>query len=162
MRMTFEQSLFQNEVFSATLMCTAVKAYYEQTEQKHGLPFLLSLLVLPLAYHRETAKILAVKRRPSILPKAIAENRDFPLGIQERMQDMSDMSMSALRLAIASQSLSLDDDGDALEFVPAKTLPADTFTSEQAKLMKRAARALGQAFAEVTLPQLCEFLLVRF
>jgi hypothetical protein len=162
MRIAFEQSLFQNEAFSATLMCTAVKAYYEQTEQRHGMPFLLSLIVLPLAYHRETAKILAVKRRPSILPKTMAENRDFPLGLQERMQDMSNMSMSALRLAIASQSLSLDDDGTALELVPVGALPADNFTSEEAKLMKKAARALGQAFAEVTLPQLCEFLLVRF
>ncbi len=162
MRIAFEQSLLQNEAFSATILIAAVKSYYDQTDQKHGMPFLLSLLVLPLAYHRETAQTLAAKKRPSILPKALAENRNLPLGVQERMQKMLHMSMAALRLAIASQVLSIDDDGKALEIVPARALPVPEFSSTDAKLMNRAARAIGSSFAEMTLAQLGEFLLVRF
>lgn len=161
MRIAFEQSLFQNEALSATLMCVAVKAYYDQTEQRHGMPFFLSLLVLPLAYHRETATILAAKQRPSILPKALAEDRDLPLGVQERMEKMSDMSMAALRLAMRSGCLSIDDDGKDLELIPVGRLPTTNFLSHDARLINRAARAIGYAFTEVTLPQLGEFLLVR-
>jgi hypothetical protein len=162
MRIAFEQSLLQNEAFSATMLAVAVKSYYDQTDQKHGMPFLLSLLVLPLIYHRETAQTFAGKRKPSILPKVLAENRDLPLGVQERMQKMLHMSMAALRLAVASRILSIDDDGKALELVPAPTMPAMEFSSKDTKLMNGAARAIGHSFAEVTLAQLGEFLLVRF
>jgi hypothetical protein len=162
MKISFEQSLLQNDAFSATLITTAVKAYYDQTGQRHGMPLLLSLLVLPLVYHRETASVLAAKRRPAILPKAISENRDLALGVQERMERMTEMSMDALRLGIASRAISIDDDGRSLELIPATTRPTTTFSGDDARLMNRAARAVGCSFAEVTLPQLGEFLLVRF
>ena len=162
MKISFEQLLLQNDAFSATLITTAVKAYYDQTGQRHGMPLLLSLLVLPLVYHRETASVLAAKRRPAILPKAISENRDLSLGVQERMEQMTEMSMDALRLGVAAGVISIDDDGRSLELIPTKTQPTTTFSGDDAQLLQRAARAVGYSFAEVTLPQLGEFLLVRF
>lgn len=162
MKIAFEQSLLQNDAFSATIISIAVKAYYDQTEQKHGMPWALGFLILPLVYHKETAETCANKRRPSILPKVIAENKNIPLGVQDRLEKMTDMSMAGLRLAVASGSLTIDDDGVGLEIVPVGKLPPAKFVSEKAKTMKKAARVIGYAFAEVTIEQLGEFLLVRF
>lgn len=162
MELRFEQALLQNNAFSAALLSTAVRAFYDQTDRKAGLPMLLSLLVLPLAYHRETAETLTSKRRPSLIAKAIASNRDLPLGVQQRMEEMTEMSMSALRMAIGSQALAIDDTGSSLEIVPVGPLPPTQFASPDAKLLHRAARYVGQAIAEVSLEQLCQFLMVRF
>lgn len=162
MELRFEQYLLQNDAFSAALLSAAVRSFYDQTERKAGMPLLLSLLVLPLAYHRETAETITSKRRPSLIAKAIAANRDLPLGVQERMEDMIEMSMSALRLAIGSSALAIDDTGTSLEIVPVGQLPPTTFASPDAKLLHRAARYVGQAIAEVSIEQLCQFLMVRF
>ena len=72
MRLLFEGLLLQNGVFSATLLSAAVKAYYEEKDRCHGMPLPVSLLVLPLSYHRETAVTLLSKHRPSLLAKAVA------------------------------------------------------------------------------------------
>ena len=162
MELRFEQSLLQNDAFSAALLSVAVRSFYDQTDRKTGLPLLLSVLVLPLSYHKETTETLISKRRPSLFAKAIASNRDIPLGLQQRMQEMTDMSMSALRLAIAASALAVDDTGTNLELVPVGTLPPTRFTSADAKRLRRAAKTIGQALAELSLEQVCQFLMVRF
>jgi hypothetical protein len=118
--------------------------------------------VLPLVYHRETAAKRVSKRRPSILAKALAENRDLALGLQERMEGMVSMSMDAVRLGICTGAMVIDDDGESMELIPGERQPSAAFSSEDARMMNRAARAVGNAFSECTIPQLGEFLLVRF
>lgn len=162
MDLKFEQALLQNDAFSAVLLSTAVRSFYDQKDRTAGIPLMLSLLVLPLSYHRETAEALVRKRQPSLFSKAIAANRNLPLGVQKRMEDMTEMSMSALRLAIGSHALAVDDTGTSLEIVPVGPLPPSAFASPDAKRLHRAAKCVGQGIAEVSIEQLCQFLMVRF
>ena len=86
----FEQHVIQNTGLAAEAIWYAVNEAYSAQGRTAGVPLVLSFLVLPLTFHQRTANALASKTQPGALYKALSEDREITVGLQPRMQAMSD------------------------------------------------------------------------
>jgi hypothetical protein len=86
----FEQRVVQNTGLAAEAIWQAANETFEAKGRAAGVPLPLAFLVLPLTFHQRTAEALASKAQPGALYKAIADDREITVGLQMRMQAMSD------------------------------------------------------------------------
>ena len=75
---------------------------YEGNGRAEGVPLPLVFLVLPLTFHKRSATVLASKAQPGALYKALGDDRELTIGLQERMQAMSDRTFQALSIGFQS------------------------------------------------------------
>lgn len=161
MDILFEQSVIQNTGLAAEAIWHAVNEAYSAQGRAAGVPFALIFLVLPLTLHQRTATALASKTQPGALYKALSEDREITLGLQARMQAMSDRTFDALSIAFQTNLLNLDTDR-ARQLLPGRRTPPVTHGTEEVKTILNAAKRIGQAFAEMSPFQLALQLNIRF
>ncbi len=157
----FEQRVIQNTGLAAEAIWYAVHEACEANGRAEGVTLPLVFLVLPLTFHRRTATSLASKTQPGALYKALASDREIIVGLQSRMQAMSERTFHALSIAFDAGLLLLDQDHQRQLFPGKKTQPVAHATDE-VKMILNAAKRVGQAFAEMNSVQLCTHLNVRF
>ncbi|MCH8012994.1 MAG: hypothetical protein IIA61_13790 [Candidatus Marinimicrobia bacterium] len=160
MDLLFEQKLTNNTALASHLISMAIRECFESKERKSGVELPLVFTILPLVFHKATAESLANKKRPGALIKALSENREIPLGLQERMEGFADLTLAALNLSFAANLLYLDVNG-TMEIVPGKESKMD-FTHPQIKTSINAAKRVGQSLSELNVEQLCIYLNIRF
>lgn len=156
----FEQKFIQNTALGAHLLWVAVKECYEQNERKSGIPFPLIFLILPLLFHKATAISLSKKKRPGALFKAISENREIPLGLQQRMEGFAEETLKSLNICVSSDLLHIDIE-EQMEIVPLKNSHMG-YTGYDTKILIQAAKRVGQCFSELNFEQICSYLNIRF
>jgi hypothetical protein len=156
----FEQRFIQNSVWGAHLLWVAVKECYERNERRSGISFPLLFLILPLSFHKSTAKALYNKKYPGALFKAISENREIPLGLQKRMEGLAQQTLKSLNFCVSSGLLSVDKE-DQVEIVPIKNSKMN-YSGYECKLSINAAKRIGQSFSELNIEQICRHLNIRF
>ncbi len=157
----FEQRVIQNTGLGAEAIWQAVHEAYEAKGRTEGVPFPLVFLVLPLAFHRRTATVLASRSKPGAIYKALAEDREIPVGLQERMEALSERSFQSLSIGFATGLLRLDHDHERQLIPGRKSHPIEHVTDEVQTILK-AAKRVGQTFAELTLVQISNHLGIRF
>jgi hypothetical protein len=123
--------------------------------------FPLLFLVLPLAFHERSANSLASKTQPGALYKALSEDREIVIGLQARMQALSDRTLHAISLAFQTELLLLDRAAQ-WQVYPGRKTPPITHATEDVKTIMAAAKRAGQAFAEMSVVQLSTHLGIRF
>jgi hypothetical protein len=116
---------------------------------------------LPLTFHQRTATILASKTQPGAIFKALADDREITVGLQERMQAMSERTFQALSIGFHTGLLRLDQDHKRQLF-PGRKTPPVTHVTDEVKIMLNAAKRVGHAFSKMTLVQLSTNLNIRF
>jgi len=156
----FEQKFLQNTALGAHLLWVATKECYEQNERRFGVSFPLVFLILPLVFHRSTAKALFNKKRPGALFKAISENREIPLGLQKRMEGFAELTLKCLNMCVSSGLLYIDIE-EQLEIVPLKNSHMD-YSGYETKTVINATKRIGQSFSELNFEQICSYLNIRF
>lgn len=117
MDLLFEQKLTHNTALASHLISVAIRECFETNLRKSGVEFPLVFTILPLVFHKQTAETLATKKRPGVLIKAISENREIPLGLQERMEGLADLTLGAINLGFSTNLFYLDVNG-SMELVP--------------------------------------------
>lgn len=157
----FEQRVVQNTGLAAETIWQAVHECYEARDRVQGVTLPLAFLVLPLAFHQRTARALASRTRPAALYKSLSDDREITVGLQERMQAMSERTLQALSIAFHTRLLQLDTDHD-LQLIPGRKTQPVTHVTDEVKTILGAAKRIGQAFAEMTVVQLFTHLAVRF
>lgn len=157
----FEQRVIQNTGLAAEAIWQAVHDAYEAKGRTEGVTLPMAFLILPLTFHQRTATVLASKTQPGALYKALADDREITIGLQLRMQAMSERTFHALSIAFHSGLLRLDQDHRRQLIPDRKTQPA-VHTTNEVKIILNAAKRVGQAFAEMTLVQLSTHLDIRF
>jgi hypothetical protein len=157
----FEQRVVQNTGLAAEAIWQAVDAAFEAKGRTEGVSLPIAFLVLPLTFHQRTAKVLASKTQPGALYKALADDREITVGLQMRMQAMSDRTFQALSIAFDTGLLSLDQDHEH-QLIPGKKTPPVAHASLEVKGILNAAKRVGHAFAEMTVVQLCTHLNITF
>ena len=157
----FEQRVIQNTGLAAETIWQAVREAYEANGRSEGVTLPLAFLILPLTFHQRTAILLASKTQPGALYKALGEDREITVGLQLRMQALSDRTMHALSISFHTGLLQLDQDHQRQLIPVRKTQPVAHATNE-VKTILNAAKRVGQAFAEMTLVQLSTHLNIRF
>jgi ABC-3C biological conflict system middle component len=161
MDILFEQHVIQNTGLAAETIWQAVEAAYEAKHRTEGVPLALAFMVLPLTFHERTAKALASKTQPGALYKALADEREITVGLQARMQAMSDRTLQALSIGFHTGLFLLDRDKQR-QLIPGRKTPPVTHATEEVKTILSAAKRVGHAFSEMTMVQLTTHLGIRF
>ena len=157
----FEQHVIQNTGLAAEAIWQAVLEAYESKQRTGGVPFPLSFLVLPLTFHRRTAEVLASKTQPGALYKALSDDREITITLQDRMQAMSERTMRGLSIAFHTGLVEMDQEHER-QLIPGRKTAPVTHVTDDVKTILAAAKRVGQAFAEMSAVQLAAHLRIRF
>lgn len=157
----FEQQVIQNTGLAAEVIWQTVHDAYEANDRTQGVSLPLIFLVLPLTFHQRTARILASKTQPGAIYKALADDREVIVGLQERMQAMSERTFHALSIAFHTGLLRLDQD-HLRQLIPGRKTPPVAHVTDEVKTIMSAAKRVGHAFSEMTVVQLSSHLKIRF
>ncbi len=157
----FEQRVVQNTGLAAEVIWQAVQAAFEAKGRAEGVSLPMAFLVLPLTFHQRTARALASRTQPGALYKALADDREITVGLQMRMQAMSERTFQALSIGFHTDLLRLDQDHER-QLIPGRTTAPVVHATDEVKVILNAAKRVGRAFAEMTLVQLCTHLNISF
>ncbi len=157
----FEQQIVQNPGLGAEALWYAVNEAYEDKSRTGGMPLFLAFLVLPLTFHRFSANALASKAKPGALYKAVASDRELTIGLQQRMEALSERTLQSLSVAFSTGLLVLDGK-DSPQLIPGRKTPPVAHATEEVKTLLAAAKRVGQATAELPSIQIVTHLNIRF
>jgi len=157
----FEQRIIQNTGLAAEAIWQAVSEAYEARGRAEGVPLPMAFLVLPLTFHQRTARVLAKKTQPGAIYKALADDREITVGLQTRMQAMSERTFQALSIGFHTGLLRLDQDHQR-QLIPGQRTPPVAHVTEEVKTIMKAAKRVGHAFTEMSPVQLSTHLNIRF
>lgn len=157
----FEQRVIQNTGLAAEAIWQAVQEAHEAKGRVEGVSLPLAFLILPLTFHQRTATVLSAKTQPGAIYKALADDREITVGLQMRMQAMSERTFPALSIGFHTGLLQLDRDHER-QLIPGRKTPPVAHVTDEVKVILNAAKRVGHAFAEMTLVQLSAHLNIRF
>ncbi len=157
----FEQKVIQNTGLAAETIWQAVHEAYKTKGRTEGVSLPLVFLVLPLTFHKRTATVLASKTQPGAIYKALADDREITVGLQARMQALSERTFHSLSIAFSTGLLRMDQDYQR-QLIPGKKTPPVTHVADDVKTILKAAKRVGQTFAELTIVQLTNNLEIKF
>ena len=118
---------------------------YEE-EDPRGMPFSLSLLVLPLCLHKDTREVIAASPR-SYLLKITEKNPHMQVGFADRTTAMLPYAFEGFSLLMERGCISVADDG-RIPTAPDKVRKSIKGT-EETKSCQKVARLVGKEFARI-------------
>lgn len=98
-----EYNIFQNKIIGAHAIWEFAKYYRMHHVERNSPNLMLAMPVLPLCLNKRV--ITGIKERnfkEGSLLKALDEHKDLFSGLQERMEDMADLTMQSIFLASVS------------------------------------------------------------
>lgn len=140
----FEIRNLFNPAFCGLILFRALQGYEE--ENPDGLPFSLSLLVLPLCLQKDSRKVIADSPR-SYLLKTVENNPQLLVGFADRASDLLPFALEAFGLLMERECFVVSQDG-RLKTVPGRVRKAVTGTDESVSC-QRVARIIGKEFARI-------------
>jgi hypothetical protein len=140
----FETKNLFNPAFCALLLMRALESF--ETEDPRGIPFSLSLLILPLSLHKDTRDVLAPSSR-SYLLKTVETKPQMLIGLPDRITEMLPFTLEALGLAMQMGCFEVSQDG-RLKGVP-KAVKKRVAGTEESIACQRVAKLLGREFARI-------------
>ena len=140
----FEVRNLFNPAFCGLVLFRAMLGYEE--ENPDGIPFSLSLLVLPLCLHKDSREAIASSSRNYLL-KVVEKNPQLLVGFAKRASDLLPYALEALGLLMERGCFAVSDDG-RLKTLPAKVRKSVAGTHETISC-QRVARVVGKEFARI-------------
>lgn len=161
MNILFEQKIVQNTGLATEAIWYAVNEAYLGRGKAEGVPFPLIFLVLPLTFHQQSAAALARKQQSGAIFKALAEDREITVGLQARMEALSNRTLQALSIGFSTKLFKLDRTPH-VQILPGRKTFSVSHVTDEVKMIIAAAKRVGFAFAEMTPVQLSNHLNIRF
>ena len=140
----FEIRNLFNPAFCGLVLFRALHGYEE--EGAHGMPFSLSLLVLPLCLHKDSREVIAGSPR-SYLLKTMEKNQQIMIGFADRVSQMLPYAFEGFGLLMERGCLVIAD-GGRIQTVPGKVRKTVSGTAETISCQK-VARIVGREFARI-------------
>ncbi|WP_314154878.1 three component ABC system middle component [Rouxiella badensis] len=140
----FEIRNLFNPAFCGLVLFRALTAYEEENTQ--GMPFSLTLLVLPLCLHKDSREIVANHSR-SYLLKITENNQQIMIGFADRVNQMLPYVFEGIGLLLERGCISITDDG-RITTIKKKVRKAITGTDENIACQK-VARIVGREFSRI-------------
>jgi len=140
----FEIRNLFNPAFCGLVLFRAMQGYEEKDPR--GMPFSLSLLVLPLCLHKNSREVIAASSR-SYLLKIMEKYPQVHVGFADRTTAMLPYAFEGFGLLMERGCISIADDG-RLRTSPDKVRRSVTGTDET-KSCQRVARFVGKEFARI-------------
>lgn len=133
-----------NPAFCGLVLFRALQGYEE--EDTRGMPFSLSLLVLPLCLHKDSREVIAGSSR-SYLLKTAEKNQQVMIGFADRAAQMLPYALEGFGLLMERGCLTVAEDG-RIQTVPDKVRKTIKGTDETISC-QRVARIVGREFARI-------------
>jgi hypothetical protein len=133
-----------NPAFSGLLMLRAIEAYQEETEK--GMPFSLTLLVLPLCLHRETRNVLTAGSRSHLL-RVVEHHPEVLVGFPERASSTLPFTFEGLGFAMQLGAIEVSSDGSIMK--GSKRARRTLAGSPEVIACQRVARYVGKSFGQI-------------
>jgi len=140
----FEVRNLFNPAFCGLILFRALAAYEE--EDTRGMPFSLSLLVLPLCLHKDSREVIASRPR-SYLLKTAEKNQQVMVGLADRVTQMLPYAFEGFGLLMERGCITIADNGH-IQTVPKTVRKAVKGTDETVSCQK-VARIVGREFARI-------------
>ena len=140
----FEIRNLFNPAFCGLVLFRALHGYEE--EDVRGMPFSLSLLVLPLCLHKDSREVIASSPR-SYLLKTTEKNRQLMVGFANRVTQMLPYAFEGFGLLTERVCITIADNG-RIQTVPDKVRKTINGTAETVSCQK-VARIVGREFARI-------------
>lgn len=140
----FEIRNLFNPAFCGVVLFRALAGYEEEDDA--GMPFSLTLLVLPLCLHKDTRIVLSDNSR-SYLLKVIEKNPRLLVGFAKRARHLLPFALEAFGFLMERGCFLVTEDG-RLRTVDQKVRKKLTGTDESL-VCQRVARFVGREFARV-------------
>ncbi len=140
----FEIRNLFNPAFCGLVLFRALHGYEEQDDR--GMPFSLSLLVLPLCLHKDSREVIADSPR-SYLLKTAEKNQQIMVGLADRVTQMLPYAFEGFGLLMERGCISVAGDG-RIQTVPDKVRKTVSGTDETVSSQK-VARIVGREFARI-------------
>jgi len=140
----FEVKNLFNPAFCGLVLFRALQGYEE--ENTDGMPFSLSLLVLPLCLQKSARQVIAESPR-SYLLKTVEKNPQLLVDFAERTHDMLPFMLEAFGVLMSLGCFTVSHDG-RLKTVSNRVRKSVTGTDESISC-QRVARIVGKEFARV-------------
>ena len=140
----FEVRNLFNPAFCGLVLFRALHGYEENDTR--GMPFSLSLLVLPLCLHKDSREVIASNPR-SYLLKTAEKNQQIMVGFADRVTQMLPYILEAFGLLMERGCITVADNG-RIQTVPEKVRKAVNGTAETVACQK-VARIVGKEFARI-------------
>lgn len=140
----FEIRNLYNPAFCGLVIFRALQGYEE--EDPRGMPFSLSLLVLPLSLHKDSREVIAASSR-SYLLKVTEKKPQVQVAFAERVIAMRSYTFEAFGLLMERGCISITNDG-RIQTIPRMVRKTLTGT-EETKSCQRVARTVGKEFARI-------------
>jgi hypothetical protein len=156
-----------NPALGAIILWRFVAGYETGSGIKAGTPFPLLFIVIPMILQPEILDLIKSTYRPSGLrmfsskfsEPSVSKN-DIVYSIQPRAREMENLSRESLKLAIATNLVSIDP-GTSLLF-PVSVAPTSSNISKEIDEMLKQAYKLGFWCSQVTLHEISIILKVEF
>jgi len=133
-----------NPAFCGLVLFRALCGYEEKDAT--GMPFSLSLLVLPLCLHKDSREVIANNPRSHLL-KTTEKNQQIMVGFADRATQMLPYTFEGFGLLMERDCLAISQDG-RIQTVPGKVRKAIKGTDETISC-QRTARIVGKEFAHI-------------
>ena len=145
-RRPFEIRNLFNPAFCGLVLFRALHGYEEVDDR--GMPFSLSLLVLPLRLHKDSREVIASSPR-SYLLKTAEKNQQIMVGFADRVTQMLPYAFEGVGLLMERGCIAVADEG-RIQTVPRKVRKTidGTGTAETVACQK-VARIVGREFARI-------------
>lgn len=140
----FEIRNLFNPAFCGVVLFRALNSYEEVDAR--GMPFSLTLLILPLCLHKGSRELLAGNSR-SYLLKTVEKNQQVIVGFADRVTQMVPYAFEALGLLMERGCIFVTEDG-RIKTLPKKVRKAIDGTTESVACQK-VARVVGKEFARI-------------
>ncbi len=140
----FEIRNLFNPAFCGLVLFRALHGYEEIDAR--GMPFSLSLLVLPMCLHKESREVIASNPR-SYLLKTTEKNQQIMVGFANRVTDMLPYAFEGFGVLMERGCIAISDDG-RIQTLPNKVRKTVTGTDETISCQK-VARIVGREFARI-------------
>jgi Family of unknown function (DUF6521) len=140
----FELRNLFNPAFCGLVLFRALHGYEE--DDARGMPFSLSLLVLPLCLHKDSREVIAGSSR-SYLLKTAEENPQVQVGFADRVTAMLPYTFEGFGLLMERSCISVATDGRIQ--TASGTVRRSVTGTDETRASQRVARILGREFARI-------------
>ncbi|MCU0442341.1 MAG: DUF6521 family protein [Bacteroidia bacterium] len=153
----------QNYALGASALYAFTSSYYKVKSKQEGPILPYSMAVLPIVFNEDCVNEIAKVERvtKSRFLTTLSDNRDIPVGLQQRMIAMSPQTFKSLNIAFCTALLSYNQ--ETAQLIPSNksnAIPKFRFSDNQ-KIIK-SSETLGKWFAQYPIEELCISLNIIF
>lgn len=133
-----------NPAFCGVVLLRSLTSFADV--QQRGMPFSLSLLVLPLSLHKASRESI-IRGNRSYLTKIVSESPEILVGLPKRAKSLLPYTFEAYGLLMQAGAINVSADGRIA--VTRGALRKQLFGTAESQACQQAAQILGRKFAAV-------------